>query len=370
MNFGLYVHIPFCARKCAYCDFYSASADDKITARYFAALEREIKLRAQTAQGRLDTVYIGGGTPSLADEKLISRLMKVIAESFDSGISEATIECNPESFSAKKAEAYRAVGLNRISLGVQTLNDKILSYIGRIHNKNTAIKAVELAKMYFDNVSADVMLGLPFQTVGDVKDTLGQLVDLGVKHISAYGLKIEENTPLHALHKNREFEIDDDLAADMYDFSVDFLKSQGYGRYEISNFAREGYTSLHNLAYWQRKPYIGIGAAAHSFDGNTRFNNVRDTAKYISALEKDEIPVENVEILSYDDKKAEAVMLALRTERGLDIKAFNREFDTDFYFEYAEAITNNKDNILIENGYIRIEYNKFYISNGIIADFI
>ncbi len=356
----IYVHIPFCVKKCKYCDFVSAPECEDFIARYFAALEREIELREKEYRGlTVRTVFFGGGTPSMVDQKYIGRVMEKIRSAFDCNVEECTIECNPESVTREKLQAYKAAGINRISIGVQTLNDNLLRYIGRIHDKNTAISAILMAKEYFENVSVDLMLGLPFQTVNDVYESLNELIPLGVTHLSAYGLKVEEGTLLADMQRNGMFELNEDLTADMYEYVVRRLRENGFCRYEISNFAKEGYESKHNLGYWQGVPYLGLGAAAHSYTGKARFNNTQSVYAYVDSLEKGVIPVENREDLTETDQKEEMIMLSLRTHYGLNIADYNGKFNADFLAEKADALIKHKNNIFIQNDTLYIKEDKY-----------
>lgn len=370
-GFGLYVHIPFCKRKCNYCDFYSNATTSDEIARYFGALKKEIVLQGKKMESyKLDTVFFGGGTPSLVEGEYIAEVMQAVRDNFNCDISEATIECNPDSITDEKLSVYKTAGLNRISIGVQSLNDDILKVIGRVHDKATALASIETAKKYFDNVSVDVMLGLPNQTVADAIDTLSQIVDMGVEHISAYGLKLEEGTKLYLSEQKGEIKIDDDYTADIYDAVVDYLSKNDFDRYEISNFAKDGCISKHNLSYWQRKPYLGVGVAAYSFLDNKRFNNIRNTAKYISAINDGEIPFENLETLSVTDQIEEEIMLSLRTKFGLDLGYINEKYQIEFLTSRTHALNINADYITIVDNILHIKPQYFYISNSIISDLI
>lgn len=367
----IYIHIPFCKHKCKYCDFVSAPESEEFIARYFDALFREIELRKADLSGqKITTVFIGGGTPSLVDGKYVVKLMEKIRNTFDCAIDECTVECNPESITAEKLAAYKGAGVNRISIGVQTLNDNLLRYIGRIHDKITAINAILLAKSYFENVSVDLMLGLPFQSVNDVFESLNEILPLGITHVSAYGLKLEDGTLLCDMERNGMFELNEDLTADMYEYIVRRLRESGYKRYEISNFAKSGFESKHNLGYWTGIPYIGFGAAAYSYTGDRRFNNVKNMYLYVESLEKGAIPVENIENLSDDDKKEEMIMLSLRTSGGLNIDEYNNKFGADFLAEKAVAMDKHKNNISLINNTLYINEDKYYISNYILSDLI
>lgn len=370
-DIGVYVHIPFCARKCLYCDFVSSRGSEEDMAVYADALVSEIKGSAERLrEDVVKTVYMGGGTPSFMDERHIVRIMDALRGSLNCDISEATIECNPESATDEKLSAYKEAGINRISLGVQSLSDNVLAAIGRIHDAATAVDAVRRAARLFDNVSCDLMIGLPMQFHGDLEHALRVLCEENVRHLSVYGLTVEKNTPIARMLEEDMFSLNEDLTADMYAFAVSFLKERGYARYEISNFAQKGYECLHNLNYWRRVPYVGFGCAAYGFYGGSRYNNFPDRATYVERLQNGESPVENVSPVSGKDAETETIMLSLRTEYGLDVNSFNKAFDRDFLKEKAEALDRYKDLLSLSDGVLKIREPYFYISNMILADLI
>ena len=264
----LYVHIPFCKSKCRYCDFNSYACRDKQAIfEYLPALNQEIALASsQYENAKIDTIYIGGGTPSLLDESLIKPLLEKLRTFFDlSSLKEWTIECNPESVTEEKLKLYADEGINRISIGVQSLFDDNLKSIGRLHDAKEAIEKIKLAKRYFDNVSADLIIGLPFDDKQRIAREVEDLAPL-VEHISMYELSVEEGTSLEKLVKQGKITLpDDDETQELFDVAYDTAKENGFDRYEVSNFAKNGRISLHNFGYWTREEYIGLGAGAHSF---------------------------------------------------------------------------------------------------------
>lgn len=371
MDVSLYLHIPFCKKKCKYCDFVSINARDEFVARYVSALEKEIEMQGKTYENTVvKTVFFGGGTPSLLPAEYFSRIMRAIKNNFRTDFSEVTVECNPESLTKEKLEVYKTEGVNRISIGVQSFDDNILRSLGRIHDKNTAIDAIKNAKMYFENVSADLIIGVPDEKIPSVLYSVDLLNDSGVTHVSAYGLKIEPGTVLYELQNMGAFELNEDYTADVYDAVLRRLEQHGYEIYEISNFAKDGYESKHNLAYWLRTPYLGLGAAAYSFVNGARFSNAADISEYVNSIEQGIIPERNREVLTVDDEKEETIMLSLRTKYGIDIKAYNEKFDADFLKDKAEALKKNADFLIISNNNITINKDYYYISNAIISDLI
>lgn len=330
----IYIHLPFCKSKCQYCDFNSyASESDATIFSYLSALNRELKFAGKKfAKAKISTVYIGGGTPSMLDSRQISSIIKTLRDNFDlSAIEEFTIEANPESIDEEKLKVYRNLGIDRISIGVQSLDDRNLKSMGRLHTANVAVEKIELANRYFDNVSCDLIIGLPYDTKEGVESEIETLAPLA-KHISMYELSIEEGTPLaKRVSEGRIILPDDDEVADMFDVAIDKAKAQGLFRYEVSNFAREGYLSKHNYGYWTREEYIGIGAGAHSFvktaDGvkslanPIRFASPKDVNAYIAGINCvdsfDDVPRVEMNVLNKDDEGKEEIMLGLRTTRGV-----------------------------------------------------
>jgi oxygen-independent coproporphyrinogen-3 oxidase len=283
---GLYLHIPFCSNKCAYCDFCSFAGRESLHAPYLAALARE--MAAYAGQTRARTLYVGGGTPTtLPVEALVSLVEKARHAFALLPNAEITVEANPGTIDAGALNRLRQGGVNRLSLGVQSLNDGLLRLLGRIHNAAEAERAVRDARAAgFDNLNLDLMLGLPRQSLADWQESLERALEWGPEHLSLYALTVEEGTPLAAQIERGDLEeVDDDRAADMYEWAEERLEDAGYLHYEISNWARPGCESRHNLVYWRNQPYLGFGVAAHSWWGGFRWANVDDPAAYIARLE-------------------------------------------------------------------------------------
>ena len=331
---GLYLHIPFCKKKCDYCDFYSlAGAEDRMDA-YTAALETHLaEIAPRAAHHLVDTVYVGGGTPTLLGAKRLCRLLKAVQKKYEvARDAEITLEANPESAGDWKVlRELRRAGFNRLSLGMQSADDRELAAIGRIHTADQVKAAVAAArKAKFTNLSLDLIFGLPGQTMELWKQNLTAAVDLAPQHISCYGLKVEEGTPLF-LRREQENLPGDDLQSDMYLWAVDFLFRHGFPQYEISNFARPGYESRHNLKYWTLGEYAGFGPGAHSDFGDVRYAYEKDLEGYIQNVTQQGAPLlsEN-ERLPALDRDTEWIMLGLRTVRGLEPKEFERRFRRRF----------------------------------------
>lgn len=367
---GIYVHIPFCRSKCRYCDFTSYPGKIGFAEAYMACVYKEMKLRAAELRGRVfDTVYFGGGTPSVIDAKLIAGAMNQIRRCFLlADGAEVTIEINPGTVTGGKIAAYKRAGINRFSVGLQTAVDSQLEEIGRCH---TAADFAEACRLIGNaNFSADIMIGLKDQTFADVEKSVRFAKDCGAKHISVYALTPEDGTPVYSDYLNGELP-DADEVAEMYGRTYGLLSSLGYARYEVSNFAVPGFESRHNLNYWRRGEYIGFGVAASSFMAGRRFTNTRDLDDYIKCILTDHYPVVDSEEIAEEDAKFEKVMLALRTAEGLDEAEYKKEFGSEFYRDFEAAIKKNIRRIeKTEKGRIRIKDEFLYVQNQILVDFL
>lgn len=369
-QFALYIHIPFCVSKCSYCDFCSFVPKLEQVTAYISALKQEIESAKEKTKGKqVSSIYIGGGTPSTLPAGAIEEIMACVRKNFDLVENcSITIEANPNSFDSEKAKEYARAGCNRLSLGLQSDNDKILKVLNRAHNFNDCVNAVQFAlNNNINDINVDIMLGVPQQTKRDLEITLQKVIDLPITHISAYGLICEPNTSLtRAIEQHKLSLPSDDEAVEMYDYTVDFLAKHGFKRYEISNFAKEGYRSVHNMNYWKRGEYLGLGLAAHSFYNGTHWHNTEDFTKY---LQNPTNCREDIEHETIQTAKEEMIMLALRTTDGLDIEKYNNTFSCDFLQEYKSAINKLLENDLIQikNGVVTIK--NLYISNAIIAEF-
>lgn len=330
---GIYIHIPFCRSKCDYCDFYSLAGQEGRMDDYQKALLAHMKETAPQTRGwQIDTVYFGGGTPSFYGEKRLRELLRLIGKRFDlAKDAEITVECNPDSVDLKMLQALRRAGVNRLSLGVQSACDRELQSLHRPHDFQQAVQAVALArKAKFQNLSLDLIYGLPGQELAGWQDTVEQIFSLKPEHLSCYGLKVEEGTPLDYRVSRGEKLPDDDAQADMYLWTVERLEKEGYRQYEISNFARSGFQSRHNLKYWMGRPYIGFGPGAHSDFGGRRYSFVRDLEGYISGVLEGGTVIDSSDLIPARERGSEYLMLRLRTTRGIEEWEYRREFFLDF----------------------------------------
>ena len=329
---GIYIHIPFCASKCGYCDFYSLAGQESLMPAYRDALCQHIRESQRAISGYyVDTVYFGGGTPSYFGAK---RLAEVFAELKNTGrilkSSEVTLEVNPDSARTEELKLLRREGFNRLSMGIQSANNDILKLIGRRHNWRQAEQAMKSARdAGFDNVSIDLMYGLPSQTKSDWADTLTRALELRPEHISCYGLKLEEGTPMYR-YKDSPFLPGDDEQADMYLYAVEKLEHYGYPQYEISNFALRGYESKHNLRYWRLGEYMGFGPGAASCVGNARYSYVKDVNAYISGVSGQKEIVDEYEQIGALERASEYIMLGMRTVKGISSAEYHRLYRSDF----------------------------------------
>lgn len=330
---GLYIHIPFCRSKCDYCDFYSLAGKEGRMDDYLKALLAHLKETAPLTRGwQVDTVYFGGGTPSLFGEKRLREVLGLIAKRFDlARDAEITVECNPDSVDKRVLTGLRRAGVNRISLGVQSAQDCELQSLKRIHtfrHAQDAVAAARAAKV--KNVSIDLIYGVPGQDEDGWKHTVEQVLALEPEHLSCYGLKVEHGTPLDDRVVRGEVLPDDDMQADMYLWMVDRLATAGYLQYEISNFARPGYQSRHNLKYWMGRPYIGFGPGAHSDFGGRRYSCVRDLEGYIATVLEGGTVIDSCDLIPQRERGGEYLMLRLRTTRGVEEWEYRREYFMNF----------------------------------------
>ena len=371
---SLYLHIPFCKSKCHYCNFVSIVAGEEKMKRYIDSLKKEIEFRAKTYGAKYDiaTIYIGGGTPSLLPEGQIKTLLKTIYTNFNvRGNAEITIEINPDSLTRGKVDEYLACGINRFSLGLQSSKENLLHLMGRVHTFETYKSSIQLLRdRGATNISTDVIIGLPTQTIEDVDQTIKELTNLQIPHISCYMLSIEEGTNFDKLVRNKKLILPSESEViKQYNKVYKTLDKKGYIRYEISNFALPGSRSRHNQVYWDRKPYLGFGVASHSYIDETRLANTENVDEYIMYIEKNEIPLLMKEKLTKEDKMDETILLGLRTINGIDTISYEKEFGVSLLAEKKEVIKELiKDKFLILDADSRLKVTDkgFMVLNRII----
>lgn len=366
----IYIHIPFCPSKCAYCDFYSI-ASQKWHSEYIEALLSEIQKRKNEVNKSLKSIYLGGGTPSFLSIKHLDKIFKSLYSEFivDSDI-EITLEANPENVSKENCTAWQDLGVNRLSIGVQSFNDRDLKYLQRKHDGKTALKAIETAlKSGFDNLSIDLIHGIPCSSNSILKNNIIQLHSLEIPHISMYSLTLEKNTILEKLiQKNKRLPIDEDQQSQQFQLAIEEAKKLDYQHYEISNFCKSGFKAIHNTAYWKGAEYCGFGPAAHSFNGKTRRWNVSDLQKYMSKLKENKLYYETESI---DKTKAynEFILTRLRLSEGFSIKEFTKLFTEEKLEKLKAAI---KGSEYYESNKDRISLNEkgFLFADKLISDLI
>lgn len=317
---GVYIHIPFCASKCSYCDFYSLSGCDHMMPDYQDALIDHIEESASSLKSyEVDSVYFGGGTPSFYGADRIVEIFNTLKLNGNVRLdSEVTVECNPDSTSLNALKLLREEGVNRLSLGVQSANNDLLKLIGRRHNFQQVKRSMQDARdAGFENISLDLIYGLPSQSKSDWAETLARIIELHPEHISCYGLKLEEGTPMNERYKGSPILPDDDEQADMYFYAADVLERYGYKQYEISNFAAKGFESKHNLKYWELDDYMGFGPGAHSCVGNLRYSFVKDLKQYISGVARGASIIDEYRQIDPLERAVEYIMLGMRTSNGI-----------------------------------------------------
>ena len=375
----LYLHIPFCERKCLYCDFLSAPGSEFVRKSYVNQLVEEIRSQALVYPDyQVSTIFIGGGTPSVLKGQQIRNLVDAVYESFPvEAEAEMTIECNPGTLDEEKLEAYLECGINRISLGLQSSDNEELKLLGRIHTFEDFLHSYELVrKAGFHNVNVDLMSAIPYQTPEKWKHTLKDVLMLKPEHISAYSLIVEPGTPFHDLYSGEEGRKalpDEDADREMYRETGRLLKQYGYERYEISNYAKPGYECRHNIGYWTGEEYAGLGLGASSYVKGHRFHSERNLKNYLSVrMQEDLTPLfQDVEALTLEDQMEEFMFLGLRMTKGVSGADFMHRFGFNMFDVFAEAI--HKHTVLgllkIDLPYLRLTEKGLDLSNRVFADF-
>lgn len=377
---GLYIHIPFCLSRCSYCSFYS-TIDTKLKKQYVDALCKELALRKdylllpqaednnEVRDTPLTTIYFGGGTPSCLTKEEFEQIFSAINLHFNAHLEEITIECNPDDITSDYVKTLKHYA-NRVSLGIQSFNDNQLKIINRRHSANEAINAVKLLQCEgVSNISVDLIFGFPNETLEDWKNDINQALSLNVQHISAYSLMYEEGTKLYyLLEKGKIKPISEELSLRMFDTLVDELVANGYEHYEISNFAKQGFRSVHNSNYWRAIPYLGIGASAHSYDKTSRQWNIANIQQYIEAINRGEVPCEK-EILDKDTQYNDLITTALRTKEGICINDLSPLY-ADYLMKNSDTFLKNGTMEKTADNYIKLTRKGLYISDNIMAELV
>lgn len=378
MTIGLYIHVPFCVRKCLYCDFTSYPYNPPDAQTYLQAVRREMRLYGKILSGEereVSSLFIGGGTPTCLPVGGLTGMIKDAGCVFEllPGC-EITVEANPGTIGRAGLAQLSEAGVNRLSIGVQSFQDGLLKMLGRIHDARAASEAVRAArKTGFENVNIDLIFGIPGQSAGDWLETLGRAVELSPEHIAVYGLQLEAGTPLErAVTLGKLAACPEELELSMYRTAIDFLTGHGYEHYEISNFARPGRWSAHNLKYWLNRPYLGIGAGAHSCFRGERFANETSLKLYFEKVFRGEYPVKDSEIVSEKMAMSEFMFLGLRLIRGIDLNMFNRRFGKRAEVVYSSQIARLLEQGLIDarGGCLRLSERGLPVANRVFREFV
>jgi oxygen-independent coproporphyrinogen-3 oxidase len=382
---GIYVQVPFCQTKCTYCNFHTGVVSSARFAPYVDCVCGEIAgrrrlyeaagiaLPAAVSGAVVDTIYIGGGTPSLLDTVHLRRIVDVIRENFAAELTEVTLEADPETVTEEKAAGWIAAGVNRVSFGVQSFCDEELKASGRMHRRADIYRAAAILRVAgIANISFDLIAGLPKQTRATWRESLDSLVDLAPEHVSVYLLEVDEGSRLGAelLRGGNRYSAgdvpDDDAMAEFYETACSVLGAAGYQHYEISNWARPGFASRHNLKYWKREPYLGFGAGAHSFSGTQRWANAHDAAGYVGAITAERLPVEQLEKLTAESALEEELFLGLRQLEGIDIGRIEREYGVSLDARFARL--SSAGLIEREGSLVRLAPGRVSVSNEVFVE--
>ena len=368
---GIYIHIPFCKQACHYCDFHFSTSLKK-KSELVSALQNELVLRKNELPNEpIKTIYFGGGTPSLLNLEELTAIFKTIYAEFTIAENpEITLEANPDDLSEEKINELANSKINRLSIGVQSFFEEDLKLMNRAHNAEEALNSIKLARSKFDNISVDLIYGIPGMSNERWQKNIQILLDLDIPHISSYALTVEPNTALQKfIEKGKIKPVDDAAAAQHFETLRTVLKNAGFEHYEFSNYGKPGYFSQNNTAYWLGKPYLGIGPSAHSYDGNSRKWNIANNTLYIKAIEKSELPLE-VEELSITDRYNEYIMTRLRTYFGVDLVEVESEFGKEYleYLKEQSVVLFEKELLRIENDVMHITEKGTFLSDGIAAD--
>jgi putative oxygen-independent coproporphyrinogen III oxidase len=377
MSLGIYIHIPFCQTRCSYCHFVTRPWRDGIAERYSDAVVREIEMHFAThpCREQVDTIYFGGGTPSIVPAEHIEAMLHICRNCFPiAPDAEISLEANPETITDEKIKAYRRLGVNRISLGAQSFDEEGLRRVGRTHSADDVERSLELLRSNgVDNLNLDLMLGLPAQTERTWREDLDHMFMLAPPHVSVYMLDLDEKTPLyHSLKKIPQPMPEDDQISDWYLESIEHFAAHGYDQYEISNFAQPGMRSRHNLKYWQREPVLGFGVASHSYDGSSRYANHSNMNAYLQFVEKGESPVEWYQPLGRRQALEETLFLGLRLLQGVDWNRMKHEYEESELSGYEASLREMSSRGLIDwdDATVRLTPQGILLSNEVFQTFV
>ena len=373
-NFGLYIHIPFCIKKCYYCDFYSLEYKNSIFNEYLSSLKKEIKLYSSKINTKIKTIYFGGGTPSLLTPEDVEEILKIISKNFAVKKNvEISLEANPDSLNLDKLKGYKQAGINRMSVGIQSFDDEELKRLGRLHNSKEAKKTIQDVNEIFSNYSFDLIFAIPNQSFKKWKKNIEIALKFDPPHISLYNLQIEEGTLIQKRVNNKILRpVSQEIDAKMYQYAINKLSESNLEQYEISNFSKKGYFSKHNLIYWKYEPYLGLGPSAHSFTSKTRFSNYTSLKKYIKKLNKNNLPLNNKNNLSLEERMSEKIFLGLRLMEGINFEdfymTFNKRIDNVYKKEINELVS--KDLLIKQDNNIKLSPKGKFLGNKVFVEFL
>lgn len=368
-NLGIYIHIPFCIKKCDYCDFISYCDKNNLIEAYIEKLKEEITSNLNNNDYIIKTIYIGGGTPSSIDSKYIVEILNIIKEKFNLENAEVTIEVNPGTVTSNKLLDYKSAGINRLSIGLQETNNELLKQIGRIHIYEEFLETYNLArKIGFKNINVDLMIGLPNQNIANIKNSLEKIIKINPEHISVYSLILEEGTKLYRKYAEKQIELpDEELERNMYWYVKNTLENNEYIHYEISNFAKPGYESKHNVSCWNQEEYIGFGLAAHSYINNVRYSNNIDIDDYIKNNKKT-----IHEVQTKEDMQKEYMLLGFRKLEGVSVKKFKNKFGENPIFLFRNELNKlvSEDLLLVDGDNIKLTNKGLDLANLVWEEFV
>lgn len=373
---GLYIHVPFCVQKCNYCDFNSFKIKGNDKKEYLNAIEKEMKLYCDEFKNKqFDSVFFGGGTPSILNIEELKRLVGSVFKNFNiKETAEVSMECNPGTINKEKLIHMKELGINRLSIGLQAIQNHHLKYIGRIHSYEEFEKNyLEAKEVGFDNINIDLMYALPNHKKEEWKESLDKIISLNPSHISAYSLILEEGTKLYEMYDNEEFSLlDEDTDIEMYNYTINKLKENGYNQYEISNYSKEYKECKHNIIYWKCDNYLGLGPGASGYIGDIRYNNISDLNEYNHKISQNIKPIEEETILSEKDKIEEFIFMGLRMNEGISLKVFKERFSISIEDIYKEPIEKLIDSKLLEldKDNLKLTQKGREISNTVFIEFI
>ena len=369
---SLYIHIPFCIQKCSYCNFYSIPYEPKLTENYIRSLTKEIS-QYKNRNNTLTSIYLGGGTPSILSFPHLLSLFSAINDAFSIPPNiEVTIEVNPVTITKEAAQNWKILGINRVSIGVQSFNDNELKILGRIHSEKEIHPAIEMVRDHCtENISLDLMYGIPGQTHETWIKSLQKAIELEPKHISSYCLSLEKRTQLFDAQDQYTF-LSEDVQKEMYFRMLSFLEINGFFQYEISNFSEKGYEAQHNISYWKGKEYVGCGAAAHSFYDMTRRDNIADVHHYITYMQNDQSVCKTKKVISEREYISDIIFLGLRLSKGVSLLYLKKEFNFDVKAVYSETINkySKLGYLTVENDHLKLTKKSLFVSDEILSEFV